>query len=62
MKINDTVTYEDFGGYRRTVIVTDVYKDIKNGQPGFNGTILSSTNVHDHTGDGCWGYTYQVIS
>lgn len=47
----DTVCY-DTGGQRRTLTVTDVYDDIKNGRPGFDGT--------NAQGD-WWGYDDQIV-
>ena len=50
----DIVTYEPFGGGRRVVLVINVYDEIKNGQPGFDGRELEG-------GGDVWGYNSQII-
>ena len=54
VKIGDIVTYEVFGGESRTVKVTEVSEDIKNGKSGFSGTVDGGMSY--------WGYDYQIIA
>jgi hypothetical protein len=53
--VGDTITYQTFGGGQvRTVRVTDRDPEIKNGSPGFFGTMNDGATV--------WGYDDQIIS
>lgn len=52
--VGSIIEYGSFGGDTRRVEVTYVDHDIKNGRPGFDGTIVGSDD-----GD-VWGYCSQV--
>ena len=52
-EVGNRITYEDFGGDRRTGIVTGKYDDIKNGRPGFDMTLTNGLEV--------WGYDEQIV-
>jgi len=52
--IGDTVTYQPFGGGERTVLVTEK-ADIKDGRPGFGGTMSNGQPE-------VWGYDDQITS
>lgn len=56
--IGDTVVYRTFGGDKRTVRVTFKSDDIKNGRPGFDGVVVSSTAGLPDTR--VWGYDDQI--
>ena len=51
--VGSTITYKLWGGDTRTVKVTHKDEDIKNGDPGFDGTEVD-------TGQSVWGYDNQV--
>lgn len=51
------IEYGAFGGEYRTVRVETVDFDIKNGRPGFDGTL---PNDGDGPDEGVWGYCDQV--
>jgi hypothetical protein len=55
IKVGDVVRDSPFGGGERTVRITRVYADVKNGRPGYDGAIVG---IED--GD-VWGYTDQII-
>lgn len=55
------IEYSDFLNARRTVTVEVKEVDIKNGRPGFVGTLVGSSNRHDQLGSGVWGYDSQII-
>lgn len=57
-EIGDTIVYRAFGGERRVVRVDDKDPDIKNGRPGFDGTIVEGANI----GQTVWGYDDQIVS
>lgn len=59
-EVGDTITHETGGG-RRTVTVDAKYDDVKNGRPGFDGTIVRSTVDGDEPGQLCWGYDEQIL-
>ena len=52
-KPGDVVVYSPFGGGERTVIVEQSDSNIKNGEPGFDGTTLDGEEV--------WGYDDQIL-
>jgi len=52
------VTYETNMGDLRTVKVTAVHDDIKNGEPGFDGTVLAGYEANVAV----WGYDRQIVS
>ena len=52
-KVGDTIQYRDFGGNLRTVLVNGREEDIKNGEPGFFGSM--------EDGMGAWGYDDQIV-
>jgi hypothetical protein len=54
-RAGDLVTYEAFGGLMRTVKVTNVDDDIKNGKPGFDGHSIGIPT------DTYWGYDHQIV-
>jgi len=56
VKIGDVVTYVTFGGGTRTVTVTNVEEDIKNGAPGFDGELVDGPEK----GSLVWGYLHQI--
>ena len=43
VKVGDIVVYSPFGGGNRTVEITSVEKNIKNGKPGFVGNIVTDS-------------------
>ena len=58
-EIGDTIVYMTFGGTFRKVVVTDKEDDIKNGRPGFGGTLVH----RDPEGwNDVWGYDSQITS
>ena len=59
-RIGSIIVYTDFLGCRRTVKIEGQYDDIKNGRPGFDAIIISSTNRDDAKGDDVWGYDDQI--
>lgn len=50
------------GSGRRRVRVTDVYADVKGGEPGVDGEIVSSEIPGDTKGDTVWAYADQISS
>lgn len=55
--VGQIITYEAFGGSRRTIRVTNAEEDIKNGRPGFDGVVISGPDE----GMTAWGYTDQIV-
>jgi hypothetical protein len=55
----DTIEYATPGGERRVVRVDLKSDDIKNGRPGFDGTIIRAGNTA--TGQTVWGYDDQIV-
>lgn len=55
LRVDQVITYEAFSGTRRTVRITELHDDIKNGRPGFD-----CEDVID--GTPYWGYTEQITS
>ena len=53
-RVGEIITYKLGSGSLRTVTVTHVSDDIKDGWPGFDG--LNSS------GDGFWGYDDQIVT
>ena len=53
-RVGEIITYKLGSGSLRTVTVTYVSDDIKDGWPGFDG--LNSS------GDGFWGYDDQIVT
>lgn len=53
-EVGDTIVYSPFGGGERVVLVDEKEADIKNGRPGFGGTIVGE-------GMGVWGYDSQIV-
>jgi hypothetical protein len=51
--VGDVIEYAAFGGEIRRVRVTVKDDDVKNGAPGFEGTMVDS-------GMGVWGYNDQI--
>lgn len=61
--VGDIITYEAFGGVRRTVRVTSHESDIKNGRPGFDGVLVTQDGTPiqgDPFGGEVWGYDDQI--
>jgi hypothetical protein len=56
-QVGDTIEYLTFGGERRQVIVTNKDDDIKNGRPGFDGTLINETGPFNEV----WGYDDQIV-
>lgn len=54
--VGDTITYRAFGGVLRVVRVEEKDPDIKNGQPGFDGTVIEGPDA----GMSVWGYDDQI--
>lgn len=54
-KIGDTIVYTS-GGAVRFVLVDEKESDIKNGEPGFAGIVISGPD----TGMDVWGYDSQI--
>jgi hypothetical protein len=70
-KVGDKIRYVDFAGERRLVRVTEMYDDIKNGRPGFDGLLLESwggvlnSEYKKYTevdAVGVWGYDDQIVA
>jgi hypothetical protein len=59
--VGSIIRYADFTGAVRTVKVTAIDADIKNGRPGFDGTVISSTSTDDKPGMAVWGYADQIL-
>lgn len=55
--IGSVIVYRSFGGSRRTVKVENMEDDIKNGRPGFDGTLIVNG---EETDEGVWGYDSQI--
>jgi hypothetical protein len=53
----DVIVYRPFGGGTRVVLVDEKESDIKNGRPGFAGSILMGEDI----GMGVWGYDDQIV-
>lgn len=51
-KIGSVITYTDFCGGIRRVLVETKESNIKNGRPGFSGMITEGPEA----GRRCWGY------
>lgn len=49
------------GGKVRRVLVESREADIKDGEPGWDGLIVSSTDRKDERGASVWGYNSNVI-
>jgi len=52
----DVIEYRDFLGDLRVVRVELKEDDIKNGMPGFDGTVVSGPEKSESV----WGYDYQI--
>jgi len=55
--VNSVVDYQTFTGEVRTVRVTRIENDIKNGRSGFDGHLLDGPD----TGMKVWGYDDQIV-
>lgn len=51
------IQYSPFGGGTRTVLVDEKSSDIKNGRPGFGGTLVDAADGPVSV----WGYDSQII-
>lgn len=62
-KIGDIISYNAFGGLKRTVLVEDREDEIKNGRPGFSGKLVGSDHkpLPEKDGMGVWGYDSQIV-
>lgn len=60
-QVGDIVTYLALGGGTRRVRVDEKDEQIKNGEPGFDGTVLGSTAPGEYPLT-VWGYDRQIIS
>lgn len=59
--VGDIVAQVAFGGGVRYVRVTAKDSNIKNGRPGFDGTLVTRDGRPVETAfDGAWGYDYQI--
>jgi hypothetical protein len=56
-KVGDIIEYTPFGGGTRRVEVTHREADIKNGRPGFDGTLVGASH---ELGQRVWGYDRQI--
>lgn len=54
------IEYTAFGGLARRVKVTEVEHDVKNGRPGFSGTLVEPADEFEAEHGGVWGYCSQV--
>lgn len=54
-KLGDVIVYHS-GGSKRVVLVDEKESDIKNGRPGFGGTVIDGPD----TGMSVWGYDSQI--
>jgi hypothetical protein len=59
-KVGDIIEYEPIGGGKRTVLVDEKEKDIKNGYPGFGGKEVGKT-FKPIGKISVWGYDDQII-
>ena len=57
-KVGDLITYRTFDGSNRVVQVTRRHENIKNGKPGFGGTI---SLIGPELGEVVWGYDEQIV-
>lgn len=55
-KVGDTVVYASADG-QRSILVDDKDPDIKNGRPGFGGTVVRGPLK----GMSVWGYDEQIV-
>lgn len=58
--VGDIIEVETFGGKIRRVLVQYRERDIKDGQPGFEGLIVSAGPGGGERGEAAWGYDDQV--
>lgn len=56
LAIGDVIQYAAFGGEVRTVRITNLDSDIKNGREGFDGEMVDGAFPGY-----CWGYCYQIL-
>jgi len=60
-KVGDIIEYRTFGGELRKVKVEIKEEDVKNGRPGFDGTIIDMANKDNKIlQDSVWGYDSQI--
>lgn len=62
--VGDILIQIPFGGGERRVLVTEVDAEIKNGKPGFSGTLVDVPVVDDGFPriSGVWGYDDQIVA
>jgi hypothetical protein len=54
VQVGDVIVYESLGYDRRTIKVTSVSQDIKNGRAGFDGVTVDGN-------ESVWGYCSQIV-
>lgn len=60
-RVNSIIDYRASDGSIRRVRVEEKSPNIKNGRPGFDGTLISSSDSTMGEGDGVWGYDEQIV-
>lgn len=61
-KIGDVIAYSPFGGGTRYVKVDEKSDDIKNGRPGFGGSLVKWDGTDSDEITSVWGYDSQITS
>lgn len=56
--IGSTILYRTIGGAVRRVLVDEKSSDIKNGRPGFGGTVVGGLD----DGMSVWGYDADIMN
>lgn len=60
--VGDIIQYNSYGEIRE-VLVLKKYKDVKNGEPGFEGTLLTYNGNYPKSGGyDVWGYDHQITA
>ena len=57
-EVGDILEYRTFTGAVRKIVVTHKYDDVKNGRPGFDGTLVDP-NLSSWSD--VWGYDSQIV-
>lgn len=57
----DVVLYRTIDGRLRYCRVDNRMDDVKNGKPGFDGSVCDSVGFVPYDQGGCWGYDSDII-
>ena len=57
-EVGDILEYRTFTGAIRKIVVTHKYDEVKNGQPGFDGTLV---DPDPSSWSDVWGYDSQIV-